>query len=63
MGEVVRFPDERGYKRRGAHVDSSTEPATVIILPVIRVNEREVDEQRLRHVASLKRGNPRKPKK
>ena len=37
MGEVIRFPDEAGYARGGRYVDANTEPATVIILPVIRV--------------------------
>jgi hypothetical protein len=37
MGEVIRFPDEAGYARIGRYVDANTEPATVIILPVIRV--------------------------
>ena len=35
MGEVIRFPDE--VAPRGKYVDSTTEPATVIILPVIRI--------------------------
>ncbi len=43
MGEVIRFPDEASYARGGKYVDSSTEPATVIILPVIRV-ERAPDD-------------------
>jgi hypothetical protein len=38
MGEVIRFPDEAGNARGGRHVDANTEPATVIILPVIRVD-------------------------
>lgn len=42
MGEVIRFPDEAGYARGGRYVDANTEPATVIILPVIRV-ERDID--------------------
>ncbi len=42
MGEVIRFPDETGCGRSGRYVDANTEPATVIILPVIRV-ERETD--------------------
>jgi len=42
MGEVIRFPDEAGYGRSGRYVDAHTEPATVIILPVIRV-ERNPD--------------------
>jgi hypothetical protein len=41
MGEVIRFPDEAGYAR-GKYVDASTQPATVIILPVIRI-ERDPD--------------------
>jgi hypothetical protein len=40
MGEVIRFPDE--VSPRGKYVDSTTEPATVIILPVIRI-ERDPD--------------------
>jgi len=36
MGEVIRFPDE--VSPRGKYVDSTTEPATVIILPVIRID-------------------------
>ncbi len=42
MGEVIRFPDDAGYARGGRYVDANTEPATVIILPVIRV-ERDID--------------------
>jgi hypothetical protein len=42
MGEVIRFPDEMGYARGGRHVGVTTEPATVIILPVIRI-ERDPD--------------------
>jgi hypothetical protein len=38
MGEVIRFPDESGYARGGGrYVDANSEPATVIILPVIRI--------------------------
>jgi hypothetical protein len=37
MGEVIRFPDDAAETRGGRYVDSSTEPAMVIILPVIRV--------------------------
>ncbi len=36
MGEVIQFPDETGV-RGGKYVDANTEPATVIILPVIRI--------------------------
>ena len=37
MGEVIQFPDEAGVSRGGKYVDANTEPATVIILPVIRI--------------------------
>lgn len=36
MGEVIQFPDETGG--RSKCVDANTEPATVIILPVIRID-------------------------
>ncbi len=38
MGEVIQFPDETGYGRGGRDVDASSEPATVIILPVVRID-------------------------
>jgi hypothetical protein len=38
MGEVIRFPEESGYGRGGRYVSASSEPATVIILPVIRID-------------------------
>jgi len=38
MGEVIQFPDEAGYARGGRYIDATTEPATVIILPVIRID-------------------------
>ena len=37
MGEVIRFPDETAGTRCGRYIDAATEPATVIILPVIRI--------------------------
>jgi hypothetical protein len=37
MGEVIQFPDEAGCVRGGKYVDANSEPATVIILPVIRI--------------------------
>ena len=37
MGEVIRFPDDAESSRRGKYVDASSEPATVIILPVVRI--------------------------
>jgi hypothetical protein len=42
MGEVIRFPDEAGYLRGGKSADANGEPATVIILPVVRI-ERNPD--------------------
>ncbi|HME30233.1 MAG TPA: hypothetical protein VKE53_10270 [Pseudolabrys sp.] len=41
MGEVIRFPDDVS-PRGGKYIDANTEPASVIILPVIRI-EREQD--------------------
>ncbi|MBV9260282.1 MAG: hypothetical protein JO205_02810 [Pseudolabrys sp.] len=38
MGEVIRFPEDAGSARVGRYVDANTEPATVIILPVIRID-------------------------
>jgi len=37
MGEVIRFPEDAGLGR-GRHIEAGTEPATVIILPVIRID-------------------------
>ena len=37
MGEVIQFPDEGSVSRGGKYVDANSEPATVIILPVIRI--------------------------
>ena len=40
MGEVIRFPEDAGQglgSGRGRYIDASSEPATVIILPVIRI--------------------------
>jgi hypothetical protein len=38
MGEVIRFPDESVCARGGRYIDAASEPATVIILPVIRID-------------------------
>jgi hypothetical protein len=43
MGEVIRFPDEASLARGGKYVDANTEPATVIILPVIRIDRNPDD--------------------
>ncbi len=37
MGQVIRFPDDTGSARGGRYVDANSESATVIILPVIRI--------------------------
>jgi hypothetical protein len=37
MGEVIQFPDDASFGRVGRYVDAHSEPATVIILPVIRI--------------------------
>ena len=42
MGQVIRFPDDAG-SARGRYIDANSEPATVIILPVIRI-ERNTDD-------------------
>ena len=42
MGEVIQFPGDAGSTRGGSHAGVVTEPATVIILPVIRI-ERNPD--------------------
>lgn len=43
MGEVIRFPDEAGYMRRGRHPDARGKSARIIILPVVRI-ERDPDK-------------------
>jgi len=59
MGKLIEFPERRpGDSYRGRNA----EPATVIILPVIRIDRPLADEQRLRKVVKRKRGNPRKNK-
>lgn len=42
MGEVIRFPEEP-TARGGRYIDAASEPATVIILPVVRI-ERDGDD-------------------
>ena len=41
MGEVIQFPDDAA-SARGRYIDANSEPATVIILPVVRI-DREPD--------------------
>jgi hypothetical protein len=43
MGMVIRFPLEERIAHDGRHTGSIIEPATVIILPVVRI-ERHFDE-------------------
>jgi hypothetical protein len=38
MGNVIRFPDVRGGKCGDKHVDADAGSATIIILPVIRID-------------------------
>jgi hypothetical protein len=42
MGEVIRFPNEAGAMRGSRYGDAGGETATVIILPVVRI-ERDPD--------------------
>jgi hypothetical protein len=43
MGEVIQFPEDGAYARRGRLVSSDSEPAIVVILPVVRI-ERFADD-------------------
>jgi hypothetical protein len=43
MGRVVEFPEGRRLIRGGEHIGLQTEPAHIIILPVVRI-ERHPDE-------------------
>lgn len=38
MGEVIQFPEEGGQGRGGRYIDAASEPATIIILPVVRID-------------------------
>jgi hypothetical protein len=42
MGTIVRFPEGQRPASGGRYVDAHTEPADVIILPVVRI-ERQPD--------------------
>lgn len=42
MGEVIQFPGEAGSLRGGSRTAANVESATVIILPVVRI-ERNPD--------------------
>ena len=37
MGTVVRFPEGQRPAGAGRYIDASSEPANVIILPVVRI--------------------------
>ena len=43
MGEVIRFPAEAEAGRRGKIIDANSAPATVIILPVVRIDRNPDD--------------------
>jgi hypothetical protein len=43
MGTIVQFPEGQRPLDSGRYVDANSEPATVIILPVVRI-ERNPDE-------------------
>ena len=43
MGTVIRFPDEKRMTWNGAGIRTQDGPASVVILPVIRV-ERHADD-------------------
>ncbi len=38
MGDVIQFPAEGSYSRGGRYIDGNSESATVIILPVVRID-------------------------
>jgi hypothetical protein len=38
MGEVIQFPDTAGKGRGGRYSDLGSQPAIVIILPVVRID-------------------------
>ena len=43
MGTIVRFPEGQRPLGGGRYVDANSEPASIIILPVIRI-ERQPDK-------------------
>jgi hypothetical protein len=59
MGEVIRFPDE-GCTRVGKYVDGNSEPATVIILPVVRIERGPDSSNSLAPNKSNNRGRRRR---
>jgi len=59
MGEVIRFPDEAGALRGDRFADGNAEPATVIILPVVRI-ERDPDGSEGHHSGSGSGGRRRR---
>ena len=59
MGEIIRFPDEVS-PRGGKYVDANTEPATVIILPVIRIDRGPDDTDGLEPDTGNNPGRPRR---
>lgn len=51
MGEVIQFPDD-AVSARGRYVDANSEPATVIILPVVRIERGPDDSSDQSHSGS-----------
>jgi hypothetical protein len=43
MGTIIEFPADAASRRLGSTVDGAAQQATVLILPVIRI-ERQVEE-------------------
>ena len=57
MGTVITFPEERRYARAGTLLDS---PATVIILPVIRIERHDAPSDGLEPDTSPASGRKRR---
>jgi hypothetical protein len=43
MGQIVRFPEGQRLASAGRYIDANSEPASIIILPVVRI-ERQPDK-------------------
>ncbi len=61
MGQVIQFPDA-GCARGGKYVDANTEPATVIILPVIRIERGPDGSNGLEPTSGNQSGRRRRPR-
>jgi hypothetical protein len=60
MGEVIEFPDEAGTTRGGKYVDAKSESATVIILPVVRIERGPDDSNDLKPTSRSHSGRRRR---